>query len=149
MERSAKRFKIETQLTDSSESSSLVLFQFNFDLCIFCQVETNENLCDPQKSNSSTCGYKLLFERIDEFNSNGVLPSKYTNLLRLNVEILRDSSGLWHRSCRKNICKYYLPQPIDNTPMNPPVSSLSESLRSSLNINYKDGCFLCGKVDGI
>lgn len=148
MERSVKRLKIETQLTDSSESASLDVFQFNFGLCIFCQVGTNENLCNPQNNNSSTCGYKLFFERLCEFNSNGVLPSKYRNLLKLNIDILQDNSGLWHKSCRKNICKYYLPQPIDE-PLDPPLASLSESLRSSLNINYDDGCFLCGKVEGI
>lgn len=69
----------------------------------------------------------------------------------MDIDTLRNNSGIWHKSCRKTLSNCYLPQSSDEQ-LNKEqfLSNVNIPLRLSLrlsNVKYNDDCFFCGKSE--
>ena len=128
----------------------------NWELCVFCQGKTNENLQCPANSKREDIGarYKSAEASIREFKRLGISPFK------VDFDQLDDGSGIansllkhkavWHKSCRNKINSTELKraekrkQKEETPEAASPVKT--RRLSSSSTKSNKGKCFFCNEA---
>ena len=128
----------------------------NWELCVFCQEQTNENLKCPANSKRGDvgAGYKSAEANINEFKKIGILPFK------VDSNQLDDGSGIansllkhravWHKSCRNKINSTKLKRAEkrkrqeENCEGPSPVKN--RQLSSNSSTTNKGKCFFCNEA---
>ena len=122
----------------------------DWDLCIFCQETTNEELRNPCNSKGATYeSIKLVYEEFlhnlrkleDAGSTSFVLDHSIT------AENMLEEQACWHKSCKKPYKKYTVMKTLSNFLKRDTDKDMTiqPSKRRSLNL---DNCLFCEKTDG-